>query len=81
MRKAVVGLLTLAILLSFLFLAHGISTGIAVPYHHPTPEQTAYESYHGSISNYLYVSAAATWLATVVAVLAAGVAAGVAKLK
>lgn len=63
MLKVVVGLLSLALLLLAAFLAHGVGTGIAVPYPDPTPEQAAYERYHLGISQPLFLVTGAAWLA------------------
>jgi hypothetical protein len=67
--KIAAGLLALALLLSVAFLAHGIGTGIAVPYPEPTPEQAALEKYHHRISDRLVLSAMVAWLAASVAVV------------
>ncbi len=67
MWKVVVGLLALAALLSAIFMAHVIATGIGVPYPDPTPEQAAYERFHLRIGQPLFLAAGAAWLVAGVA--------------
>lgn len=62
-------LLGVAVLLTSIFMAHGVATGIAVPYPDPTPAQAAYERCHLAISDRMLVSASAAWLATGVTAL------------
>ena len=57
----------LAILISIAFFAHGLVTGIGIPYPDPTPEQQAFEQYHRPVSTELFHGAAFAWLATFVA--------------
>ena len=59
----------LAILISGTFMAHGLVTGVGIPYPDPTPEQQAYEQYHRPISTSLYHGAAFAWSANAVALL------------
>lgn len=73
--KIAVGLLLLALLLSAIWIGHGLATGIAVPYPDPTPEQAAYERYHRGISDSLFLTAGAGWFAAV-AVAAASIGRG-----
>jgi hypothetical protein len=72
-RKVAAGLLALAVLLSAAFLAHGVGTGIAVPYPDPTPEQAAFERYHQRISLPLCLAAVVAWLAAGAALAACAV--------
>jgi hypothetical protein len=60
--KVVASLLIVAVLLSAAFMAHGLATGIGVPYPDPTPEQAASERYHEGLSQPLFLAAAASWL-------------------
>ncbi len=62
MWKVAFGLLVVAILLSAVFMAHGLATGIGIPYPDPTPEQAAYERFHQGISNPLFLAAGVAWL-------------------
>ncbi|QEL20242.1 hypothetical protein PX52LOC_07334 [Limnoglobus roseus] len=73
MLKCTVGLLILAVLSSGAFLAHGVTTGVLVPYPEATSEQTAYENYHLGISVPLFVASAVAWMLTgIVAITCAG---------
>jgi hypothetical protein len=63
MWKVVVSLLGIAVLLSLVFMAHGIVTGIVVPYPDPTPDQAIYERRHREISNILFLASGVAWLA------------------
>jgi hypothetical protein len=65
MWKIVVGLLLLALLLSVIWIGHGLTTGIAIPYPDPTPEQVAYERYHRGINGSLFLTAGVAWLTAV----------------
>ena len=62
----------LSVLLSVLWLGHGMTTGIGVPYPDPTPEQAVYERYHWQISDWLLGTSLFGWTFTaIVAVVAA----------
>lgn len=61
MWKVTIGLFTLAVLLTTLFLMHGLITGIGVPCQDPTPEQSLYERNHHAISDWLILAVIAPW--------------------
>ena len=63
MRKLTVVLITVALCLSITFVAHGVVTGVGLPYPDPTPEQAAYERFHRGVSQPLFLVAGASWLA------------------
>ena len=64
MWKFVAGLSALAFVLTAAFLAHGLMTGVGVPYPDPTPEQAAYVRYHLAVNEPLFLAAGLSWLAT-----------------
>jgi hypothetical protein len=66
MWKVVVGLVVLAVLLSAVWMGHGVATGIGVPYPDPTPEQVAFERYHMGTSNLLFLASGVSWLVAIV---------------
>ena len=61
MWKVALGLLVFAFFLSTVVMAHGVMTGIAVPYPDPTPEQAAHVKYHMAISETLFLVAGSAW--------------------
>jgi hypothetical protein len=59
--RTLLGLFAISVILSLIFMAHGVATGVLVPYLDPTPEQAAYEHLHGKISDWLFNIAALGW--------------------
>ena len=61
MWKVAFVLMAFALLLSAVVMAHGLMTGIAVPYPDPTPEQAAHVKYHSAVSDSLFLAAGLAW--------------------
>jgi len=59
--RMLLGVFAVCGLLLLILMAHGVATGIVVPYPDPTPEQAAYERLHGKISDWLFGLTALAW--------------------
>ncbi len=65
MWKFTAGLLTVAVVLTFAIIVHGVGSGIAPPYPDPTPAQAAYSRYHEAVNTGLFVAAGIAWLVAI----------------
>ncbi len=65
MWKFTAGLLTVAVLLTFAAIVHGVGSGIVPPYPDPTPAQATYSRYHEAVNAGLFAAAGIAWAATI----------------
>ena len=69
MSKVTLGMLLLSLALVVAFFAHGLATGIVLPYPDPTPAQAAHERFHQLISSALFLGAGGSLAACVLSCL------------